>query len=115
MTEVKQLTRESLLSFTAPPKEFEIVGYGSVFVRRIPSGERLRLTELYDANKKDIPDVPEKTVILGICNRDGQPLFTESDMGAIKALPDELVQGMALAVVKGNGMDPENVKIAEGN
>ena len=46
--------------------------------------------------------------------RSGQPLFTESDIEAVKALPADLVQAMALAVVKGNGMQPEDVQAAEG-
>lgn len=107
-------TREALLNFTAKPKEFEIKGYGSVFVRSICSGERIKLSELYEEGTKQ-NDVPEKTVILGICDEEGQPLFTESDMAAVKALPSDLVQAMSLAVVRGNGMQVEDVKLAEGN
>lgn len=107
-------TREKLLNFKAAPKEFEIKGYGSVFVRSIASGERLKLQELYEEGAKETK-VPEKTVILGICDESGQPLFTESDLAQIEALPSDLVQAMALAVVKANAMQPEDVKTAEGN
>lgn len=107
-------SRESLLNFKAAPKEFEIKGYGKIYVRSISSGERLRLTELYDEGNKD-PKVSEKTVILGICGTDGQPLFSETDLPQIEALPSDFVQGMALAVVQANAITPEDVKLAEGN
>lgn len=107
-------SRDALLNFKTAPKEFEIKGYGKVYVRSISSGERLRLTELYDEGTKETK-VPEKTVILGICDANGQPLFSEADIPKIEALPLDFVQGMALAVVQANAITLENVKLAEGN
>ena len=61
------LTREQLLNYQAAPKEFIIKGYGSVFVRAISSGERLKLQDLYKEGSTD-PLIPDKTVILGVCD-----------------------------------------------
>jgi hypothetical protein len=108
------ITREALLNFKAQPRKFTIKDYGDVFVRTISSGERLKIQELYTEGNED-PFVPEKTVILGLCDDKGQSLFNDSDLESVKALPSDMVQGIALAVVRSNGMDPDAVKVAEGN
>jgi len=110
-------TRESLLTLKPEPRECVVKGYeqyGTFFVRQITSGERLRLSLLLD-DGQPVENAYEKAVILGICDEQGVPLFTDADMAELKNLPMDLVQGMGIAVMRCNTIDVDEIEILKGN
>lgn len=112
---VKPFDRESLLNFKRGHQliKFKDDVYPPVYVRSITSAERLKWEGIRDdENGKDLN---ERAVIMGVCDDQGNPLFTDADIEAIKELPMALVNGMALAVLKFNSMYAEDVELAEGN
>jgi hypothetical protein len=109
-------TRDSLLNFKNEPKEFEIKGYGSVFVRPLTLAEGLALEKLSkEVAEKPTPKGFAEIIKMGLCDEAGQPMFTDSDLSQLETLPSALGQAMALCVALGNGMQPSDIEQAQGN
>ena len=84
------LTRDQIFAKrTFPQQELALPEFeGSVYVRTLSAGEFLALNERIDADKAN---AFAYWVVVGIADADGQPLFTDADIGRLKELPIGLV------------------------
>jgi len=97
------LTREKLLSLKPTPKEVEVEGFGIVFLKPLTELLRSRrLSELFDEKGKSDKTTQEKRranmIIDQVCDKDGNPMFTQADLKDILELDgaklDELVHSI---------------------
>jgi len=103
------LTRDQIFAKrTFPQQELALPEFeGSVFVRTLSAGEFLALNERIDADKAN---AFAYWVVVGIADADGQPLFTDADIGRLKELPIGLVERMTNAVQRHNFLTKEEAK-----
>lgn len=76
------LTRDQILGAELPREEVPTPEWGgSVYVRTIPTDDRLKLEQAMEANR----DTPFPAVILAfaLCDETGKPLFTGDDIALL--------------------------------
>lgn len=91
------LTRDQILGSALPVEAVECPEWGgTVHVRTVPVGERLKLEAAIEANKEH----PYPCVVLAfaLCEEDGTPLFKEADIPLLaKQDPRPLVRAAEVA------------------
>lgn len=106
-------TRESILSLIpeSKPTPAEIPGVDGVFVRELSGAEA---AELATAAQDGQPaDFAVRMIVLAICDRSGEPLFSEKDAQALKKVRSEVFAAMVDAAGAKNGLAA--TEDAEGN
>ena len=110
-----ELTREAFLEATASlgVEKVPLPYLGDdahVYVRKISATESPKVRELAAAQtdgKLDEARAQASWCVLGVCNSQGQPLFTEADIEALMAGQLVPIQHCAVEVMRFNGITEE--------
>lgn len=112
------LTRAEFLKTTDLKREaVEVDGLGTVLMREMSYGERLKLAESMEGMKEE--DQAVIFVAVALCEPDGSPMFgpDELDEAAeqIKAKPVRTIETLQAAFLRLNGISQEAIEEAAGN
>lgn len=106
------LSRADVLSIKPTFEAVELpAGAGTICVRNMTAGERDR----FEARQVRDPhtDFRARVIVLGTCDTDGKPLFTEADIPALNELPGEVAEPIVDAVLRVNKLRPNDLEAAE--
>jgi hypothetical protein len=91
---------------------------GSVWVRGLTVGERDQIDSEFNAakTKGKLPEnLRAKMLVKGICDQDGQQLFSEADLPEINKLPSSSLEKIFDAILNLNKIGAGAVEEAEKN
>ena len=100
--------REDLLLATEPRKELvEIEGIPSFYVRELNVGSVIDMSRVAD---DDPVGNAVAIVVAGVCDENGNDVFTREDVEALRRRSFRLVNRMMERVLVFNGMSPEQAR-----
>lgn len=97
------LTAKEILARKCNVKKYviESMDEAEIFVKEFTVDD---LSKFQEASATDAAII---TVILGVCDETGKPLFSQEDFDNLSELPQQNVMDMSLAVMQFNGMISE--------
>ena len=106
--------REKALSYRGQLSPMHVPEWDcQVWIRQFSVKDGLAIT---DANKnEDKTDFCARILIGGLCDQEGNPVFTDADVDGVKALPLALAERLALEILKANGIGTDGRDEAKKN
>jgi len=114
------LSRDAILSARANWPRVDVpapeLGDGAtVSVGTLSLGQAERIRNMQDELRETPLQIYAQLAVESVKNADGSPAFIASDLAAVVELPFTLLERIALAALKLNGMGKDDVKDAEKN
>jgi hypothetical protein len=105
----REETRQAIFDLAkSKPKPLEADGWpGGIYVRSLSFDDQLAL---YESEDKRL--VPVRILIEALCDEDGEPLFTEDDLPALRKLPFPRLIAAFGRAAKENGLSDAELEEA---
>lgn len=105
--------REKLLAL-GQPKKIEVDLPFDIYARPCRGADREIMKKLF-VEDKDSPDSWERLMVIGVCDAEGNRVFTEADIPDLENFPLFTKVAIGHAVMDANGLSAESVEDAKGN
>lgn len=96
---------ETIRTLSVKTEQYDMPEWGGhVFIRKFSIAQRDELSKIYDKEEKNWMDAMLETILYGVVDEAGNPIFTKQDFELLKNQDGETLSNLHAEILKYNGM-----------